>query len=64
MIVLVSDVYVLTESGWKSKTSGVQAGQFSMYDDEIHQGRILSNKQISKQNFSIIKVTFLLFESL
>jgi hypothetical protein len=32
-IVLVSDVCVLTG---KSKTSGVQAGQFSVSDDEIH----------------------------
>ena len=36
MIVLVSDVCVLTGSGWKNKTSGVQAGQFWMSDNEIH----------------------------
>ena len=43
MIVLVSDVCVLTGSGLKTKTSGVQAGQFSMPDDEIHQGCIFYN---------------------
>jgi hypothetical protein len=63
MIVLVSDVCVLTGSGWKTKTSGVQADQFSMSDCETHQGCIFCNIQISKQNSSIIKMTFL-FDSL
>jgi hypothetical protein len=63
MIVLVSDVCVLTESGWKPKTSGVQADQFSMSDDETHQGWIFCNIQISKQNFSIIKMTFFVWFS-
>jgi hypothetical protein len=43
MIALVSDVCVLTGSGRKNKTSGVQAGQFSMSDNEIHQGCIFCN---------------------
>jgi hypothetical protein len=43
MIVLVSDVCVLTGYRCKTKTSGVQAGQFSMSDDEIHQGCIFCN---------------------
>jgi hypothetical protein len=58
MIALVSDVCDLTGSGKKSKKSGVQASQFSMSDDETHQGCIFSNIQTSKQNFSIIKITF------
>jgi hypothetical protein len=37
MIVLVSDVCILTGSSWKSKKSGVQTGQFSTCDDETHQ---------------------------
>jgi hypothetical protein len=34
-----------------------------MSDDETHQGCTVCNIQISKQNFSIIKITFL-FDSL
>jgi hypothetical protein len=34
---IVSDVYVIIGSGGKTKTSGVQADQFSMSDNEIHQ---------------------------
>jgi hypothetical protein len=41
------------------KTSGIQAGQVSMLDEETHQGFIFCNIQISKQNFSIIKINFL-----
>ena len=60
MIVFISDVCVLTGSRWKSKTTGVQGGQFSMSDDEIHQGCIFCNIYIIKQNFSIIKINFVL----
>jgi hypothetical protein len=35
-----------------------KAGQFSMSDDETHQGCIFCNIQISKQKISIIKVSF------
>jgi hypothetical protein len=52
MIVLVSDVCVLTGSGWKSKISGVQ--------EETHRDHIFCNIQISKQNFRIIKITICL----
>ena len=45
-ILLVSDAIVLTGSGWKSKTSGVQAGHFSMSDEETHKGCIFCNIQI------------------
>jgi hypothetical protein len=40
---IVSDVCVLTGSGRKPKTSGIQACQFSMSDNEIHQGCIFCN---------------------
>ena len=50
------DVPVLTGSGWKSLRSGVQADQFSMSDDETHQSCVFCIIQISKQNFSIIKL--------
>ena len=60
MIVLICEVCVLTGSISKFKTS---AAQFSMSDNETHQGCIFCNIQISKQNFSIIKKT-LLFDSL
>jgi hypothetical protein len=43
IILLVSDVCVLTGSGCKAKTLGVQAGQFSMSADEVHQGCIFYN---------------------
>jgi hypothetical protein len=49
MIVLVSDVCVLNRFSFKFKTSGVQAGQFIMSDEETHQG---CNIQISKQNLA------------
>ena len=48
MTVLVSDVSVLTGSKWKIKTSGVQAGQFSMSDNEIHQGCEYTSQKIKK----------------
>jgi hypothetical protein len=41
-----------------SKTPGVQAGQFSISDDDTYQGCIFCNIQILKQNFNIIKITF------
>jgi hypothetical protein len=40
---IVYDICVMTGSGRKTKTSGVQAGQFSMSDDEIHQDGIFCN---------------------
>jgi hypothetical protein len=43
MTVLVSDFCVLSGSRCKGKTSGVQVGQFSMSDDEIHKGCIFCN---------------------
>jgi hypothetical protein len=60
-IMKVSNVCVLPGSSLTSMRSGIQAGQFSMSDDGSHKSCIFYNTQISKQNFSIISITFLFY---